>query len=91
MKHLIAISAPSGSGKTTLCKALQDVMPEIEWSVSYTTRERRSMEYNGVDYNFISYKLLNESPLFFKINGGSSKSIFIMKFNIKYSIIFNYF
>ena len=54
MKHLIAISAPSGSGKTTLCKALQDVMPEIEWSVSYTTRERRSMENNGVDYNFIS-------------------------------------
>lgn len=54
MKHLIAISAPSGSGKTTLCKALQDVMPEIEWSVSYTTRERRSIETNGVDYNFIS-------------------------------------
>ena len=54
MKHLIAISAPSGSGKTTLCKALQEVMPEIEWSVSYTTRERRSIETNGVDYNFIS-------------------------------------
>jgi guanylate kinase len=29
-------------------------MPEIEWSVSYTTRERRSIETNGVDYNFIS-------------------------------------
>ena len=54
MKHLIAISAPSGSGKTTLCKALQEVMPEIEWSVSYTTREKRSIETNGVDYNFIS-------------------------------------
>ena len=54
MKDLIAISAPSGSGKTTLCKALQDVMPELEWSVSYTTRERRSIETNGVDYNFIS-------------------------------------
>ena len=54
MKHLIAISAPSGSGKTTLCKALQEVMPEIEWSVSCTTRERRSIETNGVDYNFIS-------------------------------------
>jgi len=54
MINLITISAPSGSGKTTLCKALQKVKPEIEWSVSYTTREIRSTEVNTEDYNFIS-------------------------------------
>ena len=54
MINFITISAPSGSGKTTLCKALQLVEPEIEWSISYTTRERRSIEENGVDYFFIS-------------------------------------
>ena len=54
MINFITISAPSGSGKTTLCKALQKVEPEIEWSISYTTREKRSMEENGVDYFFIS-------------------------------------
>ena len=54
MINFITISAPSGSGKTTLCKALQRVEPEIEWSISYTTREKRSIEENGVDYFFIS-------------------------------------
>jgi len=55
MRTIITISAPSGSGKTTLCKALQDVMPDIQWSISYTTREKRSIEENGVDYHFISH------------------------------------
>ena len=54
MINFITISAPSGSGKTTLCKALQLMEPEIEWSISYTTREKRSTEENGVDYFFIS-------------------------------------
>ena len=54
MINFITISAPSGSGKTTLCKALQLAEPEIEWSISYTTREKRSIEENGVDYFFIS-------------------------------------
>ena len=56
MINFITISAPSGSGKTTLCKALQLVEPEIEWSISYTTREKRSIEENGADYFFISEK-----------------------------------
>jgi len=55
MRNLITISAPSGSGKTTLCKALQKVIPEIEWSTSYTTRKQRSIEFDGVDYHFISH------------------------------------
>ena len=54
MINLITISVPSGSGKTTLCKALQKVKPEIEWSVSYTTRDMRPKEINSEDYNFVS-------------------------------------
>ena len=54
MVNFITISAPSGSGKTTLCKALQVVEPDIQWSISYTTREKRDIEEDGVDYHFIS-------------------------------------
>ena len=54
MKNLIIISAPSGAGKTTLCKALQSQFSDIKWSVSYTTRNRRKTEKNGIDYKFIS-------------------------------------
>ena len=60
MINFITISAPSGSGKTTLCKALQQVEPEIEWSISYTTREKRSIEQNAVDYFFISEEEFEE-------------------------------
>ena len=56
MKHFITISAPSGSGKTTLCRAIQNEIPDINWSVSYTTRDRRDIEKDGIDYNFISAK-----------------------------------
>ena len=54
MINFITISAPSGSGKTTLCKALQLVEPDFEWSISYTTRKRRDIEEDGVDYHFIT-------------------------------------
>ena len=54
MINFVTISAPSGSGKTTLCRALQDANPSIQWSISYTTRERRDIEEDGVDYHFIS-------------------------------------
>lgn len=54
MINFITISAPSGAGKTTLCKALRSVQPDIEWSTSHTTRLKRDIEINGVDYHFIS-------------------------------------
>ena len=57
MKNLVIISAPSGAGKTTICKALQKRDQSIKFSVSYTTREKRSNEIDGVDYNFISKDL----------------------------------
>ncbi len=52
--NLFIISAPSGGGKTTLCKALLKRMPEMEYSVSYTTRKPRKAEKDGMDYHFIT-------------------------------------
>jgi guanylate kinase len=50
---LIIISAPSGGGKTTLCHALRRRMPDLGYSVSFTTRPPRPGEQDGVDYHFI--------------------------------------
>lgn len=47
------ISAPSGAGKTSLVRALIENMPEIQVSISYTTRPLRPNDQNGVDYFFI--------------------------------------
>jgi guanylate kinase len=51
---LIVISAPSGTGKTTLCHKLLEEFPDVEFSVSYTTRRPRPGEVNGRDYWFVS-------------------------------------
>ena len=51
---LIIISAPSGSGKTTLARHLMSVIPGLQFSVSATTRARRSHEVEGRDYLFLS-------------------------------------
>ena len=59
MINFFTISTPSGSGKTTLCKAIQIARPEMKWSVSYTTRRKRIIEKNGIDYHFISPKKFN--------------------------------
>lgn len=48
------VSAPGGTGKTTLVHMLVKEFPEIVVNISYTTREPRVGEVNGVDYHFIS-------------------------------------
>ncbi len=50
---LIVISAPSGTGKTTLSHMLLREFPNMEFSVSYTTRKPRNGEINGRDYWFV--------------------------------------
>ncbi len=52
--NLFVISAPSGAGKTSLVHALLDTNPQIDLSVSYTTREPRPGEEDGRDYHFVS-------------------------------------
>jgi guanylate kinase len=50
----IVVSAPSGTGKSSICQRLLQAYPEIEFSVSYTTRLPRPGEVDGKDYFFIS-------------------------------------
>src|SRR3954453_1826243 len=56
--HLVArvfvITGPSGVGKGTLIRSLRERMPELELSVSATTRAPRPGEHDGVDYHFLS-------------------------------------
>jgi guanylate kinase len=52
--NLFVISAPSGAGKTSLVHALLNINPQIDLSVSYTTREPRVGEHDGKDYHFVS-------------------------------------
>jgi len=48
------ISAPSGSGKSTLVNELLKLVPDLDFSISYTTRSPRGSEQNGKQYHFIS-------------------------------------
>ena len=43
----VIFSAPSGSGKTTIVNHLLAKRKDLEFSISATTRERRSTEYQG--------------------------------------------
>jgi guanylate kinase len=47
------ISAPSGSGKSTLVNELLKLVPNLEFSISYTTRALRGSERNGKQYHFV--------------------------------------
>jgi guanylate kinase len=51
---LFVVSGPSGAGKDTLVEALRERRPSLRYSVSATTRERRSEEREGEHYFFIS-------------------------------------
>ncbi|MDC3204779.1 guanylate kinase [Pelagibacteraceae bacterium] len=50
---IIVISSPSGAGKSSICKQLLRDDPQLNISISDTTRPPRDNEINGKDYNFI--------------------------------------
>ena len=50
---LFVVAAPSGAGKTSLVRALMKRMPQLRFSISYTTRRRRETEQHGRDYFFV--------------------------------------
>jgi|SRR5690349_681801 len=52
--NLFIVCAPSGAGKTSLVNALLEREPDIELSVSYTTRAPRTGETDGREYHFVS-------------------------------------
>jgi guanylate kinase len=51
---LFVVSAPSGAGKTTLCREARLRLPDVAYSVSYTTRAPRPGEIAGTDFHFVS-------------------------------------
>jgi guanylate kinase len=54
MTIVFIISAPSGSGKSTLVNEVRQIVPGLDFSVSYTTRPSRGSEQNGREYFFVS-------------------------------------
>ncbi len=81
--RLFVIAAPSGAGKTTLVKKLVARNPDIRFSISYTTRQKRHNEENGRDYFFVNLTdflemqkrgELLESALVFDNHYGTSRS-----------------
>ena len=51
---IFVVSGPSGSGKSTLIGRVRRDLPDLEFSVSHTTREPRPSETDGVDYHFVT-------------------------------------
>ncbi len=51
---LVLFSGPSGVGKDTLLEVLTKKRPELQRSISLTTRQRRNGEKDGVDYFFVT-------------------------------------
>ena len=53
-KYLFVVSGPSGTGKDTVVAALLKKHPEIQHTVSATTRSPREGEKDGINYHFMS-------------------------------------
>ncbi|MBN2373549.1 guanylate kinase [bacterium] len=54
------ISAPSGAGKTSICKEVRSIIPNLAYSVSYTTRPIRKGEKESEDYFFVSPEVFED-------------------------------
>jgi guanylate kinase len=50
---VVVVSAPSGAGKSTLCREVRSLLPDLAYSVSYTTRAPRPGETEGKDFHFV--------------------------------------
>jgi len=51
---LFIVSAPSGGGKGTLLRRVLKTVPNLSYSVSFTTRPPREDELHGRDYYFVT-------------------------------------
>ncbi len=58
---VFVITGPSGVGKGTLIRALRDRLPNLELSVSATTRAPRPGERDGIAYHFLSREAFDAS------------------------------
>ncbi len=64
---MLVLSSPSGAGKTTISRRLLAADPNLQMSVSATTRTKRPGETAGVDYHFVDghefSRMLNKGEL----------------------------
>lgn len=51
--NLIIVSGPSGAGKSVLATSVLRQMPRLRFSISFTTREPRGSERDGIEYHFV--------------------------------------
>ena len=83
---LFVVSSPSGGGKGTLIQRVLKKIPDLSYSVSFTTRAPRSGEVNGREYFFVSQEKFEEmaaaneflewANVHGKLYGTSSKQVF---------------
>jgi len=57
---LFVVSLPSGGGKGTIIRHVLDAVPNLSYSVSFTTRAPRNNELNGREYFFVSRQVFEE-------------------------------
>ena len=57
---LFVVSSPSGGGKGTIIRHVLDVVENLSYSVSYTTRAPRQNEVDGREYFFINRETFDE-------------------------------
>jgi guanylate kinase len=60
LAKVFVITGPSGVGKGTLIKELLERVPDLELSVSATTRQPREGEVDGRDYHFLTAEQFDE-------------------------------
>jgi guanylate kinase len=83
--NLIIVSGPSGAGKSALAGCILESVPGVRFSISYTTRQPRGMERDGIEYNFVdvpgfrrlirSGELLEWAEVYGNLYGTSSRRV----------------
>jgi guanylate kinase len=74
------LAGPSAVGKSSVVRRLRELLPELMFSVSATTRDPRAGEVDGRDYHFVSRdefdRLIEENQLleWAEIHGGLQRS-----------------
>lgn len=58
--QIFILSGPSGSGKTTVLEHLVKAVPDLWFSVSYTTRPPREGEQEGREYRYVGREFFQE-------------------------------
>jgi len=59
--RLFIVSGPSGAGKSSLCQALLKRCPQLQLSISCTTRSPRPGEFDGENYHFLTAEAFDQA------------------------------